>query len=239
MGGERPRQGAAVERLQDRASRPRRSRVRRASARTSVIVRGAHARRAAGSPRWRSGRAHGGGSGSRRPRGRGTRRAAAAGSSTSSRQWSIASESSPPRRVAIAVPSTPMMSPMSRSTRSLERLRAEHVLAGVQLDLAAAVAEVEEGGLAVPAAADDAPGDAVARVGLDPRRQALVGGADLGDVLAFAEPVRERVDAGLANPLELLAGDPRRTSESSCSGFPSGSLMRARAYRRLRQTRSW
>jgi hypothetical protein len=28
---------------------------------------------------------------------------------------------------------------------------------------------------------------------------------DLGDVLAFVEPVRERVEAGLADPLELLA----------------------------------
>ena len=36
----------------------------------------------------------------------------------SRRQWSSASESSPPRRVAIAVPSTPTMSPRSRWTSS-------------------------------------------------------------------------------------------------------------------------
>ena len=73
-------------------------------------------------------------------------------------------------------------------------LRAEQVLAGVELDLAAAVAEVEEAGLAVAAAADDPAGDAVAGLGLDARRQALVRGAHLGDVLAFVEAVRERVD---------------------------------------------
>ena len=67
-------------------------------------------------------------------------------------------------------PSTPTMSPRSRSTRQLEGLLAEHVLAGVELDLAAAVAEVEEGGLAVSAAGDEAAGDPVARLGLDPRR---------------------------------------------------------------------
>ena len=94
---------------------------------------------------------------------------------------------------------------MSRSTQELERLLAEQVLAGVELDLAAAVAEVEEGGLAVAAAADDPAGDAMAGLGLDARRQPLVRGAHLGDVLAFVEPVRERVDARLAHPLELLA----------------------------------
>ena len=79
-----------------------------------------------------------------------------------------------------------------------ERLLAEHVLAGVELDLAAAVAEVEEAGLAVAAAGDDAPGDPVAGLGLEPRRQPLVGGPHLGDLLALGEAVREGVDAGIA-----------------------------------------
>ena len=83
-------------------------------------------------------------------------------------------------------------------------LGAEQVLAGVELDLAGAVAEVEEAGLAVAAAADDPARDPVPGVGLDPRRQALVGGAHLGDVLAFVEAVRERLDAALAQALELL-----------------------------------
>ena len=73
----------------------------------------------------------------------------------------------------------------------LEGLGAEQVLAGVQLDLAAAVAKIEEGGLAVAATGDDPPGDPVARVGLDPGRQALVGGPHLGDVLALGELMRE------------------------------------------------
>ena len=87
-------------------------------------------------------------------------------------------------------------------------LLAEQVLAGVQLDLAAAVAEVEEAGLAVAAAGDDPPGDPVARVGFDPRRQPLVGGPHLGDVLAPGELVRKRLDPGVADPPELLAAIP-------------------------------
>ena len=79
VGGEGPRQGAAVERLQDR----------RLDLDEAVLVEpaadlgdraGAERGRRGGSPRWRSGRARGGGSGSRCPRGRGTCRAAAAGS---------------------------------------------------------------------------------------------------------------------------------------------------------------
>ena len=54
------------------------------------------------------------------------------------------------------------------------------------------------------AAADDPAGDPVARLGLDPGRQPLVGGAHLGDLLAFGERVRERVDPRLAQPLQLL-----------------------------------
>jgi hypothetical protein len=84
-------------------------------------------------------------------------------------------------------------------------LLAENVPARVQLDLVAAVADVEEAGLAVAAAGDDATGDAVAGVGLHPGCQALVGGAHLGDVLAAGELVRKRLDPRLADPLQLLA----------------------------------
>ena len=94
---------------------------------------------------------------------------------------------------------------MSRWTRSSKASGAEQVLAGVELDLAAAVAQVEEGGLAVAAAADDPAGDAMAGLGLDPRRQALVRGAHLGDVLAFVEAVRETGRRRPRDPLELLA----------------------------------
>ncbi len=84
-------------------------------------------------------------------------------------------------------------------------LAPEHILARVQLDLAAAVAEVEEAGLAMTTAGDDPAGDAVARVGLHPRRQPLVRGPHLGDVLAAGELVRKRLDPRLADPLQLLA----------------------------------
>ena len=87
----------------------------------------------------------------------------------------------------------------------LERLGAELVGGGVQLDLPAAVAQVEEGRLAVTAPRDEPPGDPVPRVGLHPRRQPGVRRPHLGDLLPFLEGVRERVDASLADALELRA----------------------------------
>ena len=111
-------------------------------------------------------------------------------------------------------------------------LLAEQVLAGVQLDLAAAVAEVEEAGLAVAAAGDDPPGDPVARLGLDPRRQPLVRGPHLGDVLAPGELVRERLDPRLADPLQLLPPVREDVGESAGLLLRVGSLIEARAYRR-------
>ena len=115
-------------------------------------------------------------------------------------------------------------------------LGAEQVLAGVELDLAAAVAEVEEAGLAVAAAADDPAGDPVPRVGLDPRRQALVRGAHLGDVLAFAELVRERVDPALPDPLQLLAPVAEDVGELLAA---SGSLIAREPIRAARPSRFW
>jgi len=80
----------------------------------------------------------------------------------------------------------------------------EQVLAGVQLDLTAAVAQVEEAGLAMSAAADDPPRDPVAGIGLYAGRQALVRRPHLGDLLPFGELRRERVNARLPQPLQLL-----------------------------------
>ena len=68
---------------------------------------------------------------------------------------------------------------------------AEHVRARVELDLAGAVAEVDEGGLAVAAARDHAAGDAVMGVGLLAVGEALVGGAHAVDRLPPREVVRE------------------------------------------------
>ncbi len=65
----------------------------------------------------------------------------------------------------------------------LERVRAEHVRARVQLDLAAAVDQVEERGLAGAAAGGDAPGDAMGVLGLLADLQVLVGGAHVSDRL--------------------------------------------------------
>ncbi len=97
--------------------------------------------------------------------------------------------------------------------QQLVGLVAEQVLAGVQLDLAAAVAEVEEAGLAVAAAGDDPAGDPVARLGLDPRRQPLVRGPHLGDVLAPGELVRKRLDPRVPDPLQLLAPVAKNVGE--------------------------
>ena len=121
----------------------------------------------------------------------------------------------------------------------LEGLRPEQVLPGVQLDLAGGVAQVEEGRLAVAAAGDQAAGDPVARLGLDPRRQALVGGADLADLLAVGELVRERVDPRFAQALQLspalgeqVAGDCQRArvrSARSSRAEPTHPRDRARS----------
>ena len=122
--------------------------------------------------------------------------------------------------------------------QQLEGLLAEQVLAGVQLDLAAAVAEVEEAGLAVAAAGDDAPGDAVARLGLHPRRQPLVGGPHLGDVLALGELVRERLDPGLADPLQLLAPVAEDVGELVAAARPA-LAHRGASLPAVRLSRSW
>src|SRR3954451_22416265 len=88
-----------------------------------------------------------------------------------------------------------------------ERLARAHVDARVQLEPARAVDEVEERGLALPAARGEAAGDAHAIVGLLPRREVLVRRLDVGDGADAREGVRERVDALLAQRLELAPPD--------------------------------
>src|SRR6185436_6245706 len=75
----------------------------------------------------------------------------------------------------------------------------------MELDLTTTVAQVQEAGLAVPAATDDSARYPMARLGLDPRRQPLVRGAHLGDVLALELLGRKGIDPPLPQPLELLA----------------------------------
>ena len=114
------------------------------------------------------------------------------------------SESSP-RLVANATPSDAQHVSEVEADELLEALLAEQVLAGVKLDLAGRVAQVDEGGLAVAAAGDDPPRDPVARLGLRAGDEALVAAPHLGDLLALGERVRERVEARLAQALKLLA----------------------------------
>ena len=68
-------------------------------------------------------------------------------------------------------------------------------LARLELDLARAVDEVEEGDLSHVAVGGDPPGDAVRGLGLLAVLQAVVFGADGRDLHAAVELVRERLDA--------------------------------------------
>jgi hypothetical protein len=85
----------------------------------------------------------------------------------------------------------------------LERLGAEHIGACVQLDLAGAVHQVQEGGAPRAAAGRDAPGHAVDILGLLAGLQMLVGGADLGDRLGAGVGVGGDLLAGLAQAPRL------------------------------------
>ena len=91
--------------------------------------------------------------------------------------------------------------------QALHRLGAEDVGARLQLDAPAAVDEVQERHLALAAAGGEAPGDAVARLGLRTGLQAVVGRADVRDRLDPRVGVRERLDAVRAQALELLPPD--------------------------------
>ena len=227
VGGERPRQRAAVERLQHRRlDLDEAALVEPAPDLGTVSARIPNSR---ASPGWRSGRARAGGSGSRCPPARGTCLAAAAGS------WPAAASGYRQRELPAPGGEGLALDPDDvaevEMDQQLEGLRPEQVLAGVQLDLAAAVAQVEEGRLAVAAACDDPARDPVGRLGLDPRRQALVRGPDLGDLLAVGEIVRERLDARLPQALELPRRSARRSPGTCSAGSgPFGSLIAGRAY---------
>ena len=84
-------------------------------------------------------------------------------------------------------------------------LLAELVDARLQLDAPRAVVEVQEGHLPLAAPGVQAPGDAVARVGVLARGQVGVRGLDVGDRHDAGELVRERVDPVGAEAVELLA----------------------------------
>ena len=79
----------------------------------------------------------------------------------------------------------------------------EHVGARMELHPARAVDEVEERRLALSAARGQAPGDPGAVPGLLAGGQVLVRRLDVRDRLHAREGVRERVDAGGAELLEL------------------------------------
>ena len=87
----------------------------------------------------------------------------------------------------------------------LERLVSEDVLSNKELDAAAAIYQVNEGGLAVASARRDASCQPVARLGLLAGLQFRMPRAHLGDRHDSREPVRERLDALGAQPFELRA----------------------------------
>ena len=93
-----------------------------------------------------------------------------------------------------------------------EGLLAEHVKARVQLDLAGAVDEVEERGLARTAPRGDAPGDAMVLLGLLAGLQMLVGVEDRRDRLDVRERVGERAPGRTRAAARALA---RRSAISS------------------------
>ena len=138
---------------------------------------------------------------------------------------------SSPARERMIVPSAPTMSPRSARAQPLERLLAEHVEPAEQLDAPRAVDEVGEDRLALAALGGEAAGDAHARLGLAAGLEVVVALARLRDRDDAGELVRERVDAGGAQLLELAppggedlgltAGRPRQ---------PASSLIRRRSW---------
>ena len=120
----------------------------------------------------------------------------------SSVQRSTRSDSSP-LFVRTGTPSTPIRSPRSRATRRSKGSLAEDVLAGVQLKLAAAVLEVEERRLAVPAPCRQPAGQAKRVIRLLARSEPLVALEHLRHGDAVRERDRIGIDASGAQPLEL------------------------------------
>jgi hypothetical protein len=89
--------------------------------------------------------------------------------------------------------------------QAIERLVADDVAPGVELDAAGAVGQVEEGRLPVAAAGGQPAGDAVALLGLLAGFEGVVRGVDLLDRRDALELVRVRVDALLAQVVGLGA----------------------------------
>ena len=231
-GDGRPRQGAAVER-RPTASRPRGSRGRRATAWHLAPVRARRAKR-----RRLSSLAIRSSSRSercldvlevvelvrRRPQ------ALAEQPRTVDRQGQLAAAT-----VARAVPRTAdyvseVVRSMSSSGAGAPR---QHGLAGVELDLTGAVAQVEEAGLAVATAPSAARRHGGARLGLDPGRQPLWAAAPRR-CPRVRRLGREGVNPRLAQALQFLPPvtedieSPRVVSLVICSARLTGSQGRSR-----------
>ena len=87
--------------------------------------------------------------------------------------------------------------------QAVHRLGAEHVDAGLELDAARAVVEIQERHLALAAARRQTPGDAVRDLGLLARRQPLVGGAHRRDRLDPANSCGNGSTPAARSALEL------------------------------------
>src|ERR1700722_799229 len=105
-------------------------------------------------------------------------------------------------------------------------LLAEHVLAGVELDLAGAVDEVEEGRLARAAPRRNPPGDAMALVRFLAGLEMLVGRRDRRDGLDIGERVRESAWIGRAQPLALGAALGDQLGQAVFGGLWAGWIVR-------------
>ena len=138
---------------------------------------------------------------------------------------------SSPARERMIVPSAPTRSPRSSARRRSNGLLAEHVEPAEQLDPARAVDEVGEDGLALAALGGQAAGDAHARLGLAAGLEVVVALARLRDRDDARELVRERVDAGGAQLLELApAGGEDLGLAPAAAGAAAASLTRRRSW---------
>src|ERR687896_2109122 len=90
-----------------------------------------------------------------------------------------------------------------QGSQQLEGFAPQHVALGVQLDLAAAVDQVEEGRASLAATGGQAARQAIRRVGFLACLEVVVGSVNLLDRRDPVELVRERVDPLLTQALEL------------------------------------
>ena len=126
-------------------------------------------------------------------------------SDLASRLQSLTATDSSPRRVLKIVPSSPEQIAQVESDQALEDLVAEHVAARLQLNPAAAVVEVEEGHLPLPAAGMQAPGHTHLLVGLLAGLESFVRRLGVSDRRHARVGVRERIDPRLPQAFELAA----------------------------------